>query len=70
MEPWIELESAGCPFVDEWLGKFFQRLLEQMAAGIGRRLPLASGEGGQVTALIIKLPRGRGWGSVGGGLFG
>ena len=44
MEPWIEQESAGCAFADERLGKRFQFLLEQMAAGMGRALPLACGD--------------------------
>ncbi len=43
METWIE-ELAGCAFADERLGKRLQRLLEWMAAGIGRPLPLACGE--------------------------
>jgi hypothetical protein len=44
MEPWIEQESAGCAFADERLGKRFQSLLEQMAVGMGRPLPLACGD--------------------------
>lgn len=44
MEPWIEQESAGCTFADERLGKRFKRLLEQIAGGMGRPLPLACGD--------------------------
>jgi hypothetical protein len=40
----MEQESAGCAFADERLGKRFQCLLEQMAAGMDRPLLLACGD--------------------------
>ena len=61
MEPWIEQESAGCAFADERLGKRFQCLLEQMAAGMGRPLPLACGDWAATKAAYRFLDNNRVW---------
>jgi hypothetical protein len=44
MERWIDQELAGCAFADERLGRRFGMLMEQLAKGIGRTIPLACGD--------------------------